>query len=83
MTTMTTPSAEDMLRLLAAEPTLLPAAPDTDIGEAVEHRRRDEIHVCLRCGRRAQEALIAATRLGPRWLDLCAACSHWLRTTAS
>ncbi|GAA0719243.1 hypothetical protein Drose_05580 [Dactylosporangium roseum] len=82
MTATPPPDVEGFLRLLAAEPTLLPPAPADGIGDATRRRTQDEIHSCLRCGRRAQEAFIAGTRLGPRWLDLCAACGHWLRTSA-
>jgi hypothetical protein len=70
-----------MLHLLRAEPTLLPAAPagPVGLGSAIEHRRKDEIHACLRCGKRAHCAFIAHTDLGNRWLDLCWACADWLR----
>jgi hypothetical protein len=73
------PDVEGFLSLLGAEPTLLPAVPDTDRDLAIA-RRLDEAHACLRCGRQAQEVFIAETKLGPRWLDLCEACGHWLRT---
>lgn len=76
---------EAMLTLLAVEPTLLPPAPAPADGDHIEHRRRDEIHTCLRCGKRAVCAFIAVSKrrpeAGPRWLDLCAACEHWLRTS--
>lgn len=75
---------EGMLTLLAVEPTLLPPAPAHADGTHMEHRRRDEIHQCLRCGQRAACAYIAVSKeqpeAGPRWLDLCPACDHWLRT---
>jgi hypothetical protein len=71
--------ADGLLHLLAAEPTLLPPAPaDADI----ERRRHDEVHSCLRCGQRAQAALIADTKPGRRWLDLCMNCFTWARTSA-
>ena len=75
--------ADSMLHLLKAEPTLLPPGPVTELGRAIERRRMDEIHNCLHCGRRAQCAFVAHTELGNRWLDLCAECAHWLRTTAT
>lgn len=72
--------ADGFLHLLKAEPTLLPPAPTGDIAAAIEHRRHDEVHSCLRCGGRAQCAFVADTSLGNRWLDLCAACTEWLRS---
>lgn len=72
--------AEGMLHLLAAEPTLLPEAPANASGAQIEHRRINEIHPCLRCSNPARCAYIAATILGPRWLDLCADCANWLRS---
>lgn len=79
---MTNP-AEGMLHLLKAEPTLLPEAPDEATAAHITHRTHDESHECLRCGSRADIAFIAATEIGPRWLDLCASCEHWLRTSLS
>ncbi|TMR11733.1 hypothetical protein ETD86_34760 [Nonomuraea turkmeniaca] len=78
-------AVEGMLTLLAIEPTLLPPAPERADGRHIEHRRRDEIHDCLRCGQRAMVAYIARSMVadpdpGPRWLDLCPACDYWLRT---
>ncbi|MGP4092962.1 hypothetical protein [Nonomuraea sp. KM90] len=77
-------AAEGMLTLLAVNPTLLPPAPEHADGSHIEHRQRDEIHPCLRCGQRAMCAYIARSKTkpeaGPRWLDLCAACDHWVRT---
>lgn len=43
---------------------------------AIEWRRKDEVHDCLRCGARAVTAILSRTSdlVGrPRWLDLCAA----------
>jgi hypothetical protein len=74
--------ADGLLHLLKAEPTLMPPVP-TPSGAAIEHRRLDEVHPCLRCGERAACAYIAETELGHRWLDLCWPCSHWVLTTAS
>lgn len=79
---MSTP-AENFLHLLKAEPSLLPPAPPEALTDSrhIEHRRHDEVHTCLRCGKRAQVAYVADTQdAGPRWLDLCAACDYWLRT---
>jgi hypothetical protein len=74
--------ADGMLHLLAAEPSLLPVAPE-GAWRLIEHRTKDEVHSCLRCGERAQAAYIAHTDAGNRWLDLCMACSHWLYSTQS
>lgn len=76
---MSEPTAEGMLHLLAAEPTLLPVAPAGYTARDMDHRAYNEVHPCLRCGNAAQCAYVAATMLGPRWLDLCARCDHWLR----
>jgi formate dehydrogenase maturation protein FdhE len=69
--------ADRFLILIRDNPTLLPAAA-VDSTAAMEHRRRDEVHTCLRCGGRAQCAMVAGTSLGSRWLDLCAGCYSWL-----
>ncbi len=73
--------ADGMLHLLKAEPTLLPPAPADATGKHIEHRRHDEVHSCLRCGKRAGCAYIADMEIGKRWLDLCWDCDHWLRTS--
>lgn len=73
-------TAEGMLHLLAAEPTLLPEAPLNATAQQIDHRRLNETHPCLRCGQPAHLAYVAATKLGPRWLDLCMKCGRWLRT---
>lgn len=75
--------ADGMLHLIKANPTLLPPAPSDWSAQAIEHRRNTEVHACLRCGNHAQCAYVADTDLGPRWLDLCWGCSHWVRTTAT
>ncbi len=82
---MTDPvSADGMLYLIRAEPSLLPAAPSgVDVAKAIEHRRHDEVHTCFRCGGRAQCAFVAHTEMGDRWLDLCADCAAWVHRTAS
>lgn len=74
--------ADAFLFLLKANPTLLPPAP-VDSTAAMEHRRHDEIHTCLRCGGRAHCAIVAGTSLRSRWLDLCHGCVNWLQTNAT
>ncbi len=74
--------ADRFLMILRDNPTLLPAAPDASTA-AMERRRLDEVHTCLRCGGRAQCALIAGTSLGSRWLDLCWDCRIWLQANAT
>lgn len=75
-------SAEGMLHLLAAEPTLLPVAPDSASGEAIEARRL-EGHRCIRCGEPATTALIAVVPgHGKRWIDLCYEDFNQVRTVA-
>jgi hypothetical protein len=66
------------LHLIKAEPSLLPEAPASDAWRRIDHRTKDEIHPCFRCGQRACWAYIADTTLGPRWLDMCAPCGHWM-----
>jgi hypothetical protein len=71
--------AASLLHLLKAEPTLLrPVVGSEDPVQQMYHRAQDEIHPCLRCGHRAAQALIAETRVGARWLDLCMDCVVWL-----
>jgi len=74
--------ADEFLMLLRDNPTLLPPAPDSSTA-AMEYRGRDEVHDCLRCGERAQCAIVAGTVLGDRWLDLCHGCTNWLHTNAT
>jgi hypothetical protein len=72
-------NVDGMLRLFAAEPTLLPQAPDTASGDDIEQRRQAEVHACAYCGDLATTALIVQVpgeqpASGPpikRWLDLC------------
>ena len=72
-------NADGMLRLFAAEPTLLPLAPEGAGGPEIERRVQDEIHACAYCGDLAQTAAIVQVpgeqpRTGrpvKRWLDLC------------
>jgi len=64
-----------LLHLIKAEPSLLPAAPDPCSAKQMDHRRIDEVHVCLGCGERAQCVYVASTDAGPRWLDLCRKCA--------
>ncbi|MBE1530388.1 hypothetical protein [Actinomadura algeriensis] len=75
--------ADGLLYLLRAEPTLAPEAPADCSAAQMEHRREGEVHACLRCGARAVCAYVADTVIGPRWLDLCPRCDHWLRTTST
>lgn len=77
------PSADGLLYLLRANPTLLPVAPPNVTAAMMTFRAKDQVHACLRCGKRAQCAYVAETSQSRRWLDLCAACSHWLRTNAT
>jgi hypothetical protein len=71
--------AAGMMLLLQSEPTLLDPAPDAGAVD-IDHRRLDEVHACLRCGKRAQVAYVADLKeAGNRWLDFCAACDSWLR----
>jgi hypothetical protein len=75
--------AAALLHLLKANPTLLnPVAGTAPIALQMRHRGQDEIHNCLRCGQRAAQALIADTKIGPRWVDLCMGCVSWLHTAA-
>lgn len=84
----TPPTAADAFLLaLKADPVRLPPV-QLLVGygpaEAIDYRRRYEVHFCQRCGKRAQVAYIAnAGGFGDRWLDLCAECAGWLRSTAS
>lgn len=75
--------ADGMLHLLKANPTLLPPAPETNLGPAIEHRRKAEVHACLRCPERARVAYVAHLEIGNRWLDLCPACDYWVRSNMS
>lgn len=75
--------ADGLLHLLRAEPSLLPPAPTGVTAAQMEDRRQCEVHPCLRCGEHAQCTYVASTKLGPRWLDLCWGCSHWLRSGLS
>lgn len=71
----------DLLTLVATEPTLFPPAPLAALTDSrhLDHRRLDEVHTCLGCGQRAHSAFLAETKIGPRWLDLCAECTYRLR----
>jgi len=42
-----------------------------------------EVHPCLRCGKQANCAFVADTKMGNRWLDLCHSCVYWLRKGAT
>ncbi len=76
-------NATGLLYLLRDEPTLMdPAPPDVD-AQAMDRRRDDETHPCLGCGNPAQCAVVADTKLGPRWLDLCHGCFQEVRVANS
>lgn len=68
-------AAERFLVLLRDNPSLLPAA----TAAQMDARRLDEVHDCVRCGRRARQVFVADTAAGPRWLDLCLDCSRAVR----
>lgn len=69
-----------MLFLVRAEPELLPEAPPQSTVRDMAHRAYQGQHYCLGCGTPASLAAIAATAIGPRWLDLCPPCHRavWL-----
>lgn len=69
---------ESFLETLADSPQLLEPAPDAGIGEAIARRTQDERHGCVKCGHPARCTLVAKTRIGPRWVDLCPPCYAWL-----
>lgn len=83
-------NADGMLYLLAAEPALLPLAPDDAGGPEMEQRRHTEVHACAYCGDLATMALIAQVpgeqsedgRPVRRWLDLCMDDFNEVRRTA-
>lgn len=72
---------ESFLHHLKANPTLLDPAPEDRAtwGAAMHRRVDDEVHPCLRCGKQADQAIIAETPDRPRFLDLCFDCVYWLR----
>lgn len=74
-------AGEGFLHHLKANPTLLDPAPEDRAQwvQAMHRRVDDEVHSCLRCGKQAQQAIIAEPPGGPRFLDLCFDCVHWLR----
>lgn len=59
-----------VLALFAAEPTLLPAAPDQVTPQEID-QRRSELHTCALCKEWAYEVYVADTVAGLRWFDLC------------
>lgn len=70
------------IHLIRNEPTLLPPVHDKDMeqwGPLIDHRSSCERHMCLKCGGNAKVAYIAATLIGPRWLDLCPMCALGVR----
>ncbi|MFB6881216.1 hypothetical protein ACFCY8_10320 [Streptomyces noursei] len=77
---MNVAAAANLLHLIAAEPTLLLAAPHGTAGPDLTRRARDESHICLGCGNPATAAIIVnAPAAGPRWLDLCSDCWYTVR----
>lgn len=78
-----------LVMLIDDEPTLLPPVYDEDVplynrdmeqwGPLIDHRSLYERHMCLKCGGQAKVAYIAATLIGPRWLDLCPMCALGVR----
>lgn len=72
---------EGFLHHLRANPTLLDPAPANrdEWARAMDRRVADEVHSCLRCGKRSEYAFIAEAPDRPRFLDLCFECQHWLR----
>jgi len=78
-----TTNVDGFLWLLRTEPTLLPPAPEPFEGADIDRRRLDEVHPCLRCGKQANCAFVADTKMGNRWLDLCHSCVYWLRKGAT
>lgn len=76
---MNTAAATGLLHLIAAEPTLLAAAPPGIPGETLLQRARDEHHSCLGCGHPASCAVIVHSPAGDRVLDLCSACWDTVR----
>jgi len=76
-----------LLNLVADDWTTLDVAPTERQAEAMERRRHDEVHNCLRCGRRAVYATIAEFKpvpdAAPRWVDLCADCYQWVLELAN
>lgn len=63
---------DGLLYLIRAEPTLCPSVlGDDDLAVAIEHRGHHEDHICLACGAPADAALVAGTKAGSRWLDVC------------
>lgn len=72
------------LLLLRDNPTLLPPVlGNRPPAEMMDHRSRDEIHPCAQCGEKATCAMIADTRTGPRWLDVCMAHYAWIYAGAT
>lgn len=64
-------AADGFLKTLRDEPWMMNAAPVDYTPVDMHNRSHEPWHSCLRCGRKSQVALIADTRWGPRWLDIC------------
>lgn len=68
---------KSMLSFVRQYPQLLEEAPIEALVEPnVSAVRRVEKHLCLRCGWKANDVVVARTPTGPRWLDLCYSCHH-------
>ncbi|MFJ9417254.1 hypothetical protein ACIRPT_24125 [Streptomyces sp. NPDC101227] len=77
---MNAAAAAGLLHLIAAEPTLLPSAPEDAAGPDLTRRVRDGGHLCLGCGHPATATVIVnSPTAGPRWLDLCSDCWYTIR----
>ena len=78
-----TQRALDFMALVKANPTLLPRAPDGLIlGDQINHRLLDQVHVCALgvCGGDFARAVLIAQIDGRNyWVDLCAPCAAVVR----
>lgn len=85
-------AAKGFLYLLRNEPTLMDEAPLTPTALEMEERRTQG-RPCLRCGGKAEMALVAQVPgpqeapdvaehgpvwIGSRWVDICFPCRSWL-----
>lgn len=84
-------TGDELQARILADPETLPFAPRVGQGAAIERRRAEAGHVCVRCARGANVAYIVDvppdTRTGRpgslRWLDLCHEDAAWLRRTTT
>lgn len=76
-----------LMNLVGDEWFALDVAPIERQAEAMEWRRHDEAHDCLRCKRRAVYATIIEFKpvpgAAPRWVDWCADCYQWVLELAN